>query len=133
MTPRTRKTKAKATSSQVELVSGEIGIDIAHYLEQSEQTRSAVLLGVLARPDGLVAAAGGMVVEVLPGAPDEAIELLEANIAGIGGVSELLEQGFGFSVMDDPLPGHGYDREDMIEVLRDWGWVGVGEEPPEPR
>jgi hypothetical protein len=47
--------------------------------------------------------------------------------------SELLEQGFGFSVMDDPLPGHGYDREDMIEVLRDWGWVGVGEEPPEPR
>lgn len=99
--------------SQVELVSGEIGIDIAHYLEQSEQTRSAVLLGVLARPGGLVAAAGGMVVEVLPGASEEAIELLEANIATIGGVSELLEQGGTGEVVERVLAG--FDREVVEE------------------
>src|SRR4051812_20393262 len=76
--------------SQVELVSGEIGEDVAHYLKQSEQSRSAVLLGVLAKPFG-VAAAGGMIVEVLPGAPEETIARLEQNIAGIPGVSHLVE------------------------------------------
>lgn len=99
--------------SQVELVSGEIGIDIAYYLEQSEQIRSAVLLGVLAKPDGLVAAAGGMVVELLPGASEEAIERLEANIAGIGGVSELLEQGGTGEVVERVLAG--LDREVIEE------------------
>src|SRR6185295_4039611 len=61
--------RGNSYQSQVELVSGEIGEDVAFYLSQSEQTRSAVLLGVLGKPSG-VAAAGGMVVEVLPGAAE---------------------------------------------------------------
>jgi molecular chaperone Hsp33 len=77
--------------SQVELISGEIGLDVAHFLKQSEQTQSAVLLGVLNRPDGLVAAAGGMVVEALPGAPEEGIARLETNLASFPGISEVLE------------------------------------------
>jgi molecular chaperone Hsp33 len=77
--------------SQVELISGEIGLDVAHYLKQSEQTQSAVLLGVLNRPDGLVAAAGGMVVEALPGASDADIERIESNLASFPGISEVLE------------------------------------------
>ncbi|HXO20019.1 MAG TPA: Hsp33 family molecular chaperone HslO, partial [Thermoanaerobaculia bacterium] len=94
--------------SQVELVSGEIGEDVAHYLEQSEQSRSAVLLGVLAKPHG-VAAAGGMIVEVLPGAPDETIERLERNIAGVPGISHLVEAGGSVHVMETLLAG--MDRE----------------------
>jgi molecular chaperone Hsp33 len=90
--------------SQVELVSGEIGDDVAHYLAQSEQTRSAVLLGVLGKPSG-VAAAGGMIVEVLPGAPEEIIDKLESNIAGIRGVSELLEEGGTPHVVERVLAG----------------------------
>jgi molecular chaperone Hsp33 len=90
--------------SQVELVSGEIGDDVAHYLAQSEQTRSAVLLGVLGKPTG-VAAAGGMIVEVLPGAPDEIIDKLESNIASIRGVSELLEEGGTPHVVERVLAG----------------------------
>lgn len=78
-------------ASQVELVSGEIGEDVAHYLAQSEQTRSAVLLGVLARPDG-VAAAGGMIIQVLPGAGEEVLATLERNLSGVDGVSRLLER-----------------------------------------
>ena len=76
--------------SQVDLVTGEIGDDVAHYLDQSEQIRSAVLLGVLGRHEG-VAAAGGLIVEVLPGAEEAAIERLEDNLRGAGGVSRLLE------------------------------------------
>src|SRR3954465_7608576 len=94
--------------SQVELVSGEIGEDVAHYLAQSEQARSAVLRGVLGKPSG-VAAAGGMVVEVLPGAPEETIARLESNIAGIRGVSHLLEEGGAEHVVEQVLAG--FDRE----------------------
>ena len=95
-------------NSQVELVSGEIGDDLAHYLEQSEQTSSAVLLGVLARPDG-VAAAGGMIVEVLPKASDEAVSALQDNISRIRGVSHLLEEGGIPNVLETVLSG--LDRE----------------------
>jgi molecular chaperone Hsp33 len=94
--------------SQVELVSGEIGDDVAHYLAQSEQTRSAVLLGVLGKPSG-VAAAGGMIVEVMPGAAEEVIAKLEDNIARIRGISELLEEGGTPHVVETVLAG--LDRE----------------------
>jgi molecular chaperone Hsp33 len=94
--------------SQVELVSGEIGEDVAYYLAQSEQTRSAVLLGLLGKPTGVVAA-GGMVVEVLPGAPEETVARLESNIAGIRGVSHLLEEGGAEHVVEEVLAG--LDRE----------------------
>lgn len=93
--------------SQVALVSGEIGDDLAHYLEQSEQIRSAVLLGVLAKPDG-VAAAGGMIVEVLPGAPEEAVAALEENIRAIRGISHLLDEGGLPKVVESVLAG--FDR-----------------------
>jgi molecular chaperone Hsp33 len=100
--------KGNSYHSQVELVSGEIGDDVAFYLSQSEQTRSAVLLGVLGKPSG-VAAAGGMVVEVLPGASEEGVARLESNIAGIRGVSHLLEEGGATHVVEQVLAG--LDRE----------------------
>lgn len=103
--------KGNSYQSQVELVSGEIGEDVAFYLSQSEQTQSAVLLGVLGKPSG-VAAAGGMVVEVLPGASGEAVARLESNIAdiaGIRGVSHLLEEGGSAHVVEQVLAG--LDRE----------------------
>lgn len=86
-----REQKGELFYSRVELVSGEIGEDLAHYLEQSEQTRSAVLVGVLAKPDG-IAAAGGMLVEVLPGTSDATLDRLERNLAAVRGVSHLLEE-----------------------------------------
>jgi molecular chaperone Hsp33 len=97
--------------SQVELVSGEIGEDVAYYLSQSEQTKSAVLLGVLGKPSG-VAAAGGMLVEVLPGAPEEAVARLESNLAvvsGSRGISHLIEEGGAGHVVEQVLAG--LDRE----------------------
>ena len=78
--------------SQVALVSGEIGADLAHYLEQSEQTSSAVLVGVLTRHEG-IAAAGGLIVEPMPGASEATLERLEANLQGCQEASRLLESG----------------------------------------
>lgn len=94
--------------SHVRLVTGEIGDDLAHYLEQSEQSRSAVLVGVLGRKTG-VAAAGGVIVEVLPGAPEAVVARLESNLARMPGVSWLLEEGGVERVLDAVL--EGLDRE----------------------
>ncbi len=79
-------------TSEVELVSGEIGKDLAHYLAASEQVRSAVLVGVLTQPDG-IAAAGGVIVQAMPVVDDEALARLEANLAALEGVSRPLSDG----------------------------------------
>lgn len=99
-----RERDGASYSSQVELVSGEIGEDLAHFLDQSEQVRSAVLLGVLGRPHG-VAAAGGMIVEALPAASSAVLARLEANAAAAGGVSRLVESGGASGVLDTVLAG----------------------------
>lgn len=95
--------------SQVELVTGEIGLDLAHFLEQSEQTRSAVLLGVLARPGG-IAAAGGMIVELMPDAREEAIAPLEHNLGSLEGVSRRLENGGLPALAEAVLAGLDHDE-----------------------
>lgn len=81
-------------SSTVELVSGEIGDDITHYLVSSEQTPSALLLGVFVGGEG-VTAAGGLLIQIMPKAAwDEAlIELLEARIVPLKGFTPLLQAG----------------------------------------
>lgn len=76
-----------------ELVSGEIAEDLAHYFLRSEQRRTAVALGVLVAPDGSVAAAGGLVVELLPGAGEREAEEVEANLARLGSVTAALAGG----------------------------------------
>ena len=90
--------------SQVALESGEIGLDLAHFLEQSEQTQSVVLVGVLEGPEG-IRAAGGMIVEVMPGAREDAVEQLELNLARIGGVSRTIGRGGLAELRDSVLAG----------------------------
>ena len=76
-----------------ELVSGEIGDDVTAYFAQSEQTPTACALGVLVDRDRSVKVAGGYLVQLLPGAPDEVIDALEAGIQRAGAVTTMLENG----------------------------------------
>ncbi|MGF1491031.1 MAG: Hsp33 family molecular chaperone HslO [Microcoleaceae cyanobacterium] len=80
-------------SSTVELVSGEIGDDLTYYLVTSEQTPSALVLGVFVDQTG-VQAAGGLLLQVLPkAATDEAlVETLESRVASLSGFTPLLRQ-----------------------------------------
>ena len=77
----------------VELVSGEIGDDVTAYFAQSEQTPTACALGVLVDTDCSVKVAGGYLLQLLPGAPDDVIDNLEAGIKRAGAVTAMLEQG----------------------------------------
>ncbi len=61
---------------QIELVSGELGIDFANYYTVSEQQPSLVALGVLVAGD-TVLKAGGLLIQPLPGCPDEVIDQIE--------------------------------------------------------
>ena len=77
----------------IPLVSGEIGDDVTAYFAQSEQTPTACALGVLVDRDCSVKVAGGYLVQLLPGAPDEIIDKVEAGIQKAGAVTAMLEQG----------------------------------------
>lgn len=76
-----------------ELVSGEIADDVTAYFAQSEQTPTACALGVLVDRDCSVKNAGGYLVQLLPGAPEETIDKLEAGIQRAGAVTPMLEAG----------------------------------------
>lgn len=78
---------------QVPLVSGEIGDDVTAYFAQSEQTPTACALGVLIDTDQLVKVAGGYLLQLLPGAPEETIDALEKGIQRAGAVTAMLEAG----------------------------------------
>ena len=77
----------------VQLVSGEIGDDVTAYFAESEQTPTACGLGVLVDTDMSVKVAGGYLIQLLPGAPDEVIDKLEAGIKRAGAVTAMLEAG----------------------------------------
>jgi molecular chaperone Hsp33 len=78
-------------SSTVELVSGEIGDDLTHYLVNSEQTPSALVLGVFVGADG-VEAAGGLLLQILPRAAEdeEIVSVLESRLSSLTGFTPLL-------------------------------------------
>jgi molecular chaperone Hsp33 len=93
-------------SSTVELVSGEIGDDLTNYLASSEQTPSALVLGVFVGADG-VTAAGGILIQVMPKAAidDELVALLESRIESLQGFTPLLQAGKTLPMIFEDLLG----------------------------
>ena len=77
----------------VQLYTSEIAEDLAYYFTESEQTPSAVGLGVYLEPDGGVAAAGGFLVQALPSADERALDQLTARIGSLPPISDLLREG----------------------------------------
>ena len=78
---------------QIPLVSGEIAEDITSYYAISEQIPTVYALGVLVAPDLTISCAGGYLLQLLPGATEEEISMLERNIAKVPSVTNLLQDG----------------------------------------
>ena len=77
----------------VPLVSGEIAEDVTAYFAESEQIPTACALGVLVDTDLSVAAAGGYLIQLLPGADDAVIDKIEEGIQRVGTVTQHLSKG----------------------------------------
>ena len=80
-------------NGSVELVSGEIAEDFTRYFFESDQVPTACALGVLVDRDQSVIAAGGYIVQLMPGAEDETAEKLERSVQRAGAVTKMLQNG----------------------------------------
>ncbi|SDC54612.1 molecular chaperone Hsp33 [Pelagirhabdus alkalitolerans] len=78
-------------TGQVPIVSGEVSEDFTYYFANSEQVPSAVGAGVLVNTDHTIAAAGGFIIQVMPGATDEQIDQLEKQLASIPPISQMIQ------------------------------------------
>ena len=96
----------------VEIQTGEIGDDIAFYLHQSQQIPSVVSLGVALAPDGSLAHAGGLLVELLPDQDEEVVRRVEVAAAHMKSVGDTLAKGG--SILDIVKPFQ--DEFGLIEI-----------------
>ena len=102
---------------QVPLTSGEIAEDITSYFAISEQVPTVCALGVLVDTDLSVRCAGGFIVQLLPGATEQEIDLLEQNIKAMPSVTAMLEQGKTVrDMLDMALQGFQPDILDSYHV-----------------
>jgi molecular chaperone Hsp33 len=80
-------------SSQVPIYTGEIGDDIAYYFTVSEQTPSAVAVGVMVDTDVTIKAAGGLIIQMMPGANEHVADIITYRLEEIPPLSALIEEG----------------------------------------
>lgn len=102
---------------QIPLVSGEIAEDLTYYFAKSEQTPSAVSLGVLVDIDYSIKQAGGFIIQVMPNADENIISSLENKLATMKSFTTLLEEGNTIENILDMLLGEfGVNILDKIPV-----------------
>ncbi len=103
-------------ASTVEVISGEVGEDLAYYLARSEQVPSAVGIGVFVRADGSVEAAGGYIVQLLPGLSDGDVASIEERIRSLPHPTTMLRSGDSPEDILSRIFPEGYDLLDRVPV-----------------
>lgn len=105
---------------QTILVTSEIAEDLTYYFTTSEQVPSSVGLGVLMEKDNTVKQAGGFIIQVMPFVEDEVVSKLEANIAKIDSVTEMLEKGYTpEKILETVLEGMEVEFTDILPAKFD--------------
>ena len=112
-----------------ELVSGEIAEDITSYLLESEQVPSACALGVLVDTDTTIRAAGGFIVQLMPGADEKLISALEENIFMMDQLTTILDEDGAENIFKQVLAGIEYHivSHDPVEYRCYCSWERVSE------
>lgn len=97
-------------SGQVPLVSGELGEDFTYYFASSEQVPSSVGVGVLVNPDNTILAAGGFIIQLMPGADEKTIGKIEKQLSLIPPISKMIQDGLSPEQILDTVLGEGNVR-----------------------
>lgn len=100
----------------VELQSGEIGDDLAYYLMRSEQTPSAVGVGVFVTREAVVEAAGGFLVQLLPGLADDEIAAIEREVGSLPHPTRLIRDGLSPEQVLERVFPEGYELLDRYPI-----------------
>ena len=85
--------EAEPRTSTIQLINGDVTSDIAHYLAQSEQVDSALILDVGMDEQGNVTEAGGLLIQKLPDAPEGQIDMLQERLSSFPAVHKFFEDG----------------------------------------
>ncbi len=104
----------------IALVDGEIADDLTAYYFISEQQNSAISLGVKVDMDYTIAAAGGMIIQMLPNAAEESIDALEAMLEKLPPITTLVEE----AVSEN----HGKSDEGVLQAMMDRIFAQMPEE-----
>ncbi|PLR91888.1 Hsp33 family molecular chaperone HslO [Bacillus sp. T33-2] len=94
-------------TGQVPIVSGELGDDFTYYLVTSEQVPSSVGVGVLVNPDNTIKAAGGFILQLMPGATEDTVTAIENRLGTIEPISKLIDKGLTPEQILEELFGKG--------------------------
>ncbi len=105
---------------QIPIISGEIGDDLTVYFANSEQIPTSVGLGVLVEVDGHVSAAGGFIIQVMPGADEDTISAIEYRLARINPVTDMVKMGLSAEEIIKEIIG---DMEFNIFEKKEIGYV----------
>ena len=106
----------------IALVSGEIAEDLTAYYFISEQQNTAISLGVKIDTDYSVLAAGGMIIQMLPNAEEEAIAALETMLAGLPPITTLVEEAM------EACGGKDASQEEMLAHMMQTIFAGMPED-----
>ena len=99
----------KAFTSIAELQTGEIGDDFTYYFASSEQIPSSVGVGVLVNEDNSIQAAGGFILQVMPGCPEVVLDLIESRLKELRPVSEMVNAGLTPEEIINEVTGGDYE------------------------
>lgn len=102
---------------QIELVTGEIAEDVTNYFAASEQVPTVCSLGVLVDRDQSVRAAGGYILQLLPGTPEATISQLEQNLSTVRPMTTMLDEGMNCEdILKEVLRGFDIEFVDKREI-----------------
>lgn len=104
-------------NGQSQLMTGEIGDDLAYYFTTSEQTPSAVAVGVLVDTDLSIKAAGGLIIQMMPGASEFIADIITYRLQEIPPISTLIAEGkTGEDILNLLFDDMGLEVHERIET-----------------